>query len=104
MTFVREELSQVHARADVGCIRCHGLSAAHANDENIGATKPDITFDRAEVNPACRKCHPAHDAPPEAVLARWRERRAAGLAPDVPPMAAVCTDCHGAHKIARPAG
>ncbi len=103
MTFVREELSQVHARANVGCIRCHGLSAGHANDENIGATPPDIAFDRPGINPACRKCHPAHNAPPETVLARWRERRAARLAAEVHPEKAVCTDCHGTHTIARPA-
>ena len=98
MVFVREELSKTHLAAKVGCIRCHGLSAAHANDENIGATKPDILFRRPQINPACRACHPTHDTPPEDVVARWRERRAArpGLTPP-----AACTDCHGNHKIAK---
>jgi len=94
MTFVREELSKTHLRAKITCIKCHGLSAKHANDENIGATKPDVTFARADVNAACRKCHPKHDVPPEKVVARWLERR-------LTESPAVCTDCHGTHKIER---
>jgi nitrate/TMAO reductase-like tetraheme cytochrome c subunit len=96
LTFVREELSQTHLRAKITCIKCHGLSAKHANDENIGATKPDVTFARADVNAACRKCHRKHDVPPEKVVARWLERRLT----ESPP---VCTDCHGTHKIERAA-
>jgi mono/diheme cytochrome c family protein len=36
--------ANIHLQAKVGCIDCHGISAGHANDEDIGATKPDITF------------------------------------------------------------
>jgi hypothetical protein len=96
MTFVREELVKIHLRAEVTCIACHGLSDRHANDEDIGATKPDVVFTREAVNDSCRACHPAHDVPPESVIARWLER---GLT-DSPP---VCTDCHGSHRIERPA-
>ncbi len=102
MTYVREELSKTHLAAKVSCIQCHGLSAPHANDEDIGATKPDIVFQRAAINPACRKCHPTHDVAPEKVLARWEQRRAAGLAPKAArPASAACTDCHGRHRIAK---
>ena len=100
MTFVREELSKVHLAAKVGCIKCHGLSAAHANDEDVGATKPDIAYTRAEVNPSCRKCHIGHDAAPEKVVARWNEVLAAGRGKQ-PPADLTCTDCHGTHRIAR---
>ncbi|MFW6108772.1 MAG: hypothetical protein ACOC8D_03050 [bacterium] len=100
MTFVREEISRVHKTAGVTCIDCHGLSAAHANDEDIGATPPDRAYARAEVNPACRTCHPRHEAPPETVVARWQKVSEARF-PDHPPAAAVCTDCHGAHRIAK---
>ena len=55
--FVREPISKVHFAAEVTCIKCHGLSADHANDEDIGATRPDITFKRNEIDAACRKCH-----------------------------------------------
>ena len=92
LTFVREELSKTHLHAKVTCIKCHGLSAKHANDEDIGATKPEVTFERPQVNAACRKCHRRHDVAPEKVVARWLER---GLTESPP----VCTDCHGSHRI-----
>lgn len=95
--FVKEELSRVHLKAKVPCIECHGLSAGHANDEDIGATKPDALFQRKQVDPMCRECHETHDVPARKVVARFLQRR---LSPKSP---AVCTDCHGGHKIERPA-
>lgn len=91
---VREEISAVHLAAKVTCIECHGLSAAHANDEDVGATPPDVTYQRCQVNPSCRECHKEHDAKPEDVVARWVE---AGSS-----KAPVCTDCHGNHRIEEP--
>ena len=100
MTFVREELSRTHLEAKVGCVDCHGTSAPHANDEDIGATKPDTTYTRAQVSPSCRKCHPTHDVAPEKLIAHWQTRRPAKPAEAlVPPI--VCTDCHRTHRIAR---
>jgi len=93
MTFVRESLSKVHAEAKVGCIDCHGLSAGHANDEDIGATKPDIMHKGAAIDAGCRKCHETHDVEPAKVVARWSARKA--------PAEPTCTACHGSHKIAR---
>ncbi|OHB66612.1 MAG: hypothetical protein A2V70_07535 [Planctomycetes bacterium RBG_13_63_9] len=94
--FVKEELSKVHLKAKVGCIKCHGLSADHANDENIGATKPDVLFGRKEIGPSCRECHPNHNVPPQKIVARFLQRNVA------PKPSPVCTDCHGSHKIERP--
>jgi len=95
MTFVKEPLSKVHLRHKVYCVDCHGPSIAHANDEDVGATKPDIYFKRAQINPACRKCHDTHDADPAKVIARYRQRKLKTASP-------TCTECHGAHKIKRP--
>ena len=92
-TFVQEELALVHLKAKVGCIKCHGLSDKHANDENVGATKPDITFKRPQIDHGCVECHEGHDAPAQKVVARLIERH---LPPQTPP---VCTECHGMHKI-----
>ena len=97
MTFVREELSKTHLKAKVGCIKCHGLSAPHANDEDVGATKPDVVFKRPQIDPACRKCHPSHDVAPERVVALFQTR----FPTKPPPAPLACTDCHGTHKIAR---
>jgi len=97
MTFIKEELAKVHLKAKVGCVKCHGLSAKHANDENIGATKPDITFKRKDVDAACQKCHEGHNVAAKKVIARYLDRHLpAGSAP-------ICTDCHGTHKIERTA-
>jgi len=96
MTFVREPLAKEHLAAKIGCIKCHGVSADHANDEDVGATKPDIFFKRDQVDDSCNKCHKTHDAAAIEVLTRFKERRL----PLKPPP--VCTDCHGMHKIEKP--
>jgi hypothetical protein len=95
--FVKEELAKVHLAEGISCAQCHGLSDKHANDENIGATKPDITFRRDQVDAGCEKCHTTHDAPATQVLARFGERKLS-LQTSV-----ICTDCHGHHKIDRSA-
>jgi len=95
--FVKEELAKVHLAEGISCAQCHGLSDKHANDENIGATKPDVTFRRDQVDAGCEKCHTTHDAPATKVLARFAERK---LSPQTP---VICTDCHGTHKIDRSA-
>ena len=95
MTFVREQISKVHFKAKVNCIKCHGLSAAHANDEDIGATKPDKMYKRGRVDAMCSKCHEEHDVPAAKVVGRFIERKPAQSP-------TVCTDCHGQHKIEPP--
>jgi predicted CXXCH cytochrome family protein len=102
MTYVKEPLSRLHLRHKVYCIDCHGPSIGHANDEDIGATKPDIYFKRDKVNASCRKCHSDHNAAPEKVVKRWFDRKLKTNSP-------ICTECHGQHKIkrakdAKPAG
>lgn len=91
--FLKEELSKIHVRKEITCAKCHGPSAGHANDENIGATKPDIRYRRDEIDGMCRKCHPTHNAPANHVIARFIDRKL----PARP--AAACTDCHGQHRI-----
>ena len=94
-TFVWEELASVHLPEKVTCIKCHGLSAAHANDEDIGATLPDVVFKRCKIDASCKECHEEHDVSARDVITRWIERKHPGFSP-------VCTDCHGMHKIETP--
>jgi hypothetical protein len=96
-TFVKEELAKVHLVEKIACVKCHGLSDKHANDENVGATKPDIMFKRHEVDASCQKCHDTHDVPATQVIARFVER---GLSAK---NVVICTDCHGTHRIDRSA-
>jgi hypothetical protein len=88
MTFVDEELTTTHLAQDIGCVHCHGTSADHANDENIGATPPDITFERKAIDALCLNCHQKHDI----TLEMKGEHAKNQSAP-------VCTDCHGKHRI-----
>ena len=85
MTFVNEELTKTHLRAKVPCTQCHGLSAGHANDEDIGATPPDIIIERDQVEIMCLKCHQRHDISAEMTATDKSQP--------------ICTDCHGNHKI-----
>ena len=93
--FVREEISRDHFAEDVTCVDCHGVSAGHVNDENIGATKPDIVYERCDIDEKCMSCHEEHEAEPSKVIQRYIERSPL-------PDPAVCTDCHGHHRIERP--
>ena len=99
MTFVKEQLSKTHLAAKVACIKCHGLSAGHANDEDIGATPPDRVFDRAEIDGFCGDCHKIHDVHPAKVVAQWLKRNQERGIATPPAGEAVCTDCHGNHTI-----
>jgi hypothetical protein len=95
--FVKEELSRQHLKAKVGCTECHGLSAQHANDENVGATPPEVVFKREAVDAMCAKCHETHNVAARKVIACLQQRRLS------PQTTLVCTDCHGTHKIERAA-
>jgi hypothetical protein len=105
MNFVEEPLAAIHQEQEIYCISCHGPSMAHANDENIGATPPDIIIERDQIGTSCRTCHETHDVPPEKVIARFLERTKASPATKPATQQArpvvVCTDCHGTHRIAK---
>ncbi len=89
-----EPLAQWHAAANIGCVKCHGVSTAHRNDEDH-RTPPDIMYATEDIDRACEKCHATHDAPARKVLARWQEKCPAKTHPrDI-----VCTDCHGEHRL-----
>ncbi len=100
INFEKEEVASTHLKKGITCAHCHGVSRDHMNDEEAAA-KPDILFGRTEVEPACRKCHQSHKNP-EAVskfLAEWKgKRRPHGR---LILSNAVCTDCHGLHRLPR---
>jgi len=89
-----ESMAVVHAEANVGCMKCHGESIAHRNDEN-NITPPGTMYPAEKIDAACVACHETHDAPAKKVLALWMERSAKRLVPDE----IVCTDCHGEHRL-----
>ncbi len=94
LNYKGEPLARRHAGANVGCVKCHGESSAHRNDED-NVTPPEIMYPLDRIDRACRKCHTTHDVPAVAVIARWRER----CATKTDPKQIVCTDCHGRHRL-----
>ncbi len=91
-----EELAQVHAEGNVGCVDCHGPSLGHRNAEDH-LTPPDKMYPAEAIDPACQACHATHDAPAKKVLARWRQKCPQKTEPEQ----LTCTDCHGYHRLAR---
>jgi hypothetical protein len=82
-----------HAKVNVGCVKCHGSSYAHRDDED-NITPPDVMFAPEKIEPGCKTCHDTHDASAVKVITRWQER----CAQKTNPKDLLCTDCHGAHR------
>ena len=85
---------QTHARTNVGCVKCHGPSRAHAADE-ANLTPPDVMHMLPQMTTFCYLCHPAHNASARAILRRWQER----CPQKADPSRVYCTDCHGNHRL-----
>jgi len=99
--FKTEELAARHADAGIGCIGCHGTSAAHVHDD-LNLTPPDVLYGRTEVMPFCTKCHLTHGASlaRDAFFRTWQgKRRPNGR---LILENAICTDCHGTHVVLPP--
>ncbi len=90
----KETLAEVHRKANVGCVRCHGPSRAHLGDED-GLVPPDVMYWPERIDSSCTECHPKHNVPARDVLARWRQR----CPEKTDPGSLVCTDCHGEHRL-----
>ncbi len=104
ITFADEPLAKVHAQKKVWCRECHGLSAGHMSDENIGHTKPNRVYKQNQVAAMCAKCHDKGDHPAlkaaerAARLAKSKKAQEEIKGGKIDP-SGVCTDCHGAHWI-----
>jgi hypothetical protein len=94
--YKKEPLAASHAGRGVGCVRCHGASEAHRNDEN-NITPPETMYPLPKIDDACRNCHKQHNVPARTVVARFLDRKAPPVALD----RLVCTECHGAHRLPR---
>lgn len=92
VNFRAEDLTTVHVKAGVGCVRCHGATDDHASDEEH-LTAPDIIYSKARVNASCStsECHPQ----PAMKKEIGHRPFLAGTAPEH----RYCTDCHGQHML-----
>ncbi|NOX55510.1 MAG: hypothetical protein GXP27_13955 [Planctomycetes bacterium] len=89
-----EPLVVRHGQEEIGCIKCHGESLDHRNDED-NVTPPDKMYGPRDIDRMCRECHETHDAPARSVLRRWKKR----CPEKTDPRTIVCTDCHFRHKL-----
>ena len=89
-----EPLARQHANVKIGCVKCHGKSFAHRNDEN-NTTPPETMYPAETIDRACGMCHTSHNVPPAKVIARWQKR----CPNQTDPKKIVCTDCHGPHRL-----
>ena len=92
--FQEESMVAVHAKENVSCAKCHGISLAHRNDED-NITAPDKMYAPARIDNACRQCHEDHNASARKVIAMFQTR----FPPNTDPKKVVCTDCHGEHRL-----
>jgi formate-dependent nitrite reductase cytochrome c552 subunit len=92
--FQEESMVAVHAKENVSCVKCHGKSLAHRNDED-NVTAPDTMFASARIDNACRQCHEEHNAPARKVIAMFQAR----FPQNTDSKKVVCTDCHGEHRL-----
>lgn len=88
--FEEEPIVVRHQTAGVTCMRCHGHSQAHIEDE-VRATKADVTFRGKAMTLFCQTCH-------EPDKHRRGRTHAAELAKPVGKRRS-CTACHGEHKL-----
>ena len=92
--YKKEFLAGHHGLQNIGCVKCHGDSYAHRNDEN-NVTPPDKLFPRERIDLMCGRCHHSHDVAPAKVVERWYKRIEGNPVPET----VVCTDCHGRHRL-----
>ncbi len=92
-----EPLVVRHGQSDekIGCVKCHGESLAHRNDED-NVTPPDKMYGLRDIDRMCRECHESHDVAARKVLLRWKQR----CPEKTDPRRIVCTDCHFRHRLA----
>jgi Cytochrome c554 and c-prime len=96
LNYQTEALATTHARANIGCARCHGASDAHIADESWASggngTAPDTMYPAAKINQFCMTCHDLTRADDKITCPFPR------LSADEKK---VCTDCHGKHRLAK---
>jgi hypothetical protein len=83
-----EVIGTRHQAKRVGCVKCHGKSLPHVQDEN-NEVKPDRVFARKDIDRSCSSCHKC--SRPDATK----------LSASPKPGQKVCIDCHSTHKIVR---
>ena len=95
--YKEEPLVVAHgSKEDIGCVKCHGESFDHRNDED-NIIPPEVMYPSEKINKCCQECHKEHDVPAHEVIACWQKR----CPEKTDPTKLVCTDCHFQHRLKR---
>ena len=92
--YLEEPIAVAHAKENITCVKCHGESTAHSNDEE-NITPPNRMYPAARIDSMCRECHETHEASARKIIACWQKR----CPQKTDPSQLVCTDCHGEHRL-----
>ena len=100
--FNDEQLALTHARANVGCVKCHGESTRHSADED-GFTPPDRMFPKSHIRFNCLGCHDwmklVDSDKAKKDRADLEEKPDHQSVLDATAQKKLCTDCHGDHRL-----
>ena len=91
--YEEEKLTRTHAKAGVGCEKCHGKSSKHSSDED-SLIPPEVMFPREKIKPFCMTCHDAKE-----MMEEEEEDHKEILQANPPASAKTCTQCHGKHQL-----
>jgi hypothetical protein len=91
--FKGEDLVADHEKAGVTCVRCHGHSQPHIDDE-VRATPADVTFRKKAMRVFCLTCH-------DPATYRKGTMHAVEDAKPSDAKRRTCAQCHGDHVIVR---
>ncbi len=100
--FNDEELAFTHAKASIGCVKCHGESTRHSADED-GLTPPDRMFPKGHIRFNCLGCHDwvklvaSDKAKQDRTDLEEKPDHQSVL--DATAQKKLCTDCHGDHRL-----
>jgi L-asparaginase II len=92
VNFKKERFVVHHAKAGVGCVKCHGFSDDHSSDED-NITPPEKMFTKAMINPNCLECHRKYKK--TGVVCAYGTPGS-----EYASIAEYCSDCHGDHRLA----
>ncbi|HRZ35543.1 MAG TPA: cytochrome c3 family protein [Candidatus Paceibacterota bacterium] len=100
--FKDEQLALTHAKANVGCVKCHGESSRHSADED-GFTPPDRMFPKSHIRFNCLGCHDWMKLVDSDKSRQDRsdpeDRPDHQSVLDATARKKLCTDCHGDHRL-----
>lgn len=78
-----DPFAEGHRKAGIGCVRCHGASMEHLEDEEA-LNSPDRMYAKERIDESCLGCHKLSGLRSSCVIDANKN---------------ICTDCHDTHRL-----